>query len=352
MSKRRVYKKERNKKKNKKRIIITTLVLGFAIALYSGYVFFEAYQAASKTYDDLDREKSDLREEKVEIKDEPFSVLLMGIEDYQSGGAQGRADTLILATFNPDTKTAKLVSIPRDTRVEIPGRPTPEKINHAYFYGEEKLTIETVENFLNVPVDHYATVNFEGFKNIVDIVGGITVNVPFDFQQNSDDRVAEKLQFYEGEMQLDGRYALAYARMRLEDPRGDIGRNERQREVIGALVDKIVSPATLLKVSDIADNIAANVQTDVKMSNGISFLMNYSDFRSSNIENITFEHSFANIDGLDYVIIEDEAVEEVSRELRVHLELESESHTAQQDQSSEANAGIETQQDTIEGPSN
>src|SRR5690606_29541403 len=113
-----------------------------------------------------------------------------------------------------------------------------------HVYGGKRMTIETVEQFLDIPIDYYATVNFEAFKNIVDVLGGITVDVPFDFQQNSDDRVAEKLQFYEGEMELDGRYALAYARMRMEDPRGDIGRNERQQQVIEAIIDKALSPAT------------------------------------------------------------------------------------------------------------
>lgn len=337
MSDRRSVKKKRKKQRIKKRILVTALVLGLAIAVYSGYVFYEAYQAATKTYDDLDREKSDLREKQVEIKDEPFSVLLMGVETYSSGGYQGRADTLILATFNPNDKTAKLVSIPRDTRAEIPGRPNLEKINHAYAYGQEKLMIETVENFLNVPVDYYVTVNFEGFKNIVDIVGGITVEVPFDFKQNSDDRVAEKLQFYKGEMHLDGRYALAYARMRLEDPRGDIGRNERQRQVISALVDKIISPSTLLKVDKIADSIAENVQTNVKMSQGIDFIRKYSDFGSKNMESLTFEYRPEYIDGISYVIIEKDAVEKVASELRQHLEIEKPNNVAVENDNNNSN---------------
>ena len=322
LSKRRFYKKNRQKQKNKKRLLITALLLGLAIAVYSGYVFYEAYQAASKTYDDLDRDKSELREEQVEIKDEPVSILIMGVETYGSGGNNGRADALMLATFNPNDKTAKLVSIPRDTRVQIPGRTYPEKINHAYAYGEEILMIETVEDFLNVPVDYYVTVNFDGFKNIIDTVDGVTVDVPFDFKEKSDDPDEEWLYFEEGPMHLDGRYALAYVRMRYEDPLGDIGRTDRQKQLITSLVDRVISPSTLLKVNEIAENIASNVQTNVKISDGISFLRNYSDFGSGNIESLSFEYTTDYIDNISYVIIEESDAEKVADVLRKHLEID------------------------------
>lgn len=310
----------KRRKRRLRRLLLVVIILFLSVIGFGVYLAYQTLQAASDSYDDLGRDKSDLRDDYVSISTDPVSILLMGIEDYQDDS--GRSDTLMVATFNPDDERLKLLSIPRDTRVEIAGRGTEEKINHAYAYGGKRMTIETVENFLEIPIDYYATVNFDAFKNIVDILGGITVDVPFDFKQNSDDRVAEKLQFYEGEMDLDGRYALAYARMRLEDPRGDIGRNERQQQVIKAIIDKAMSASTITKVDDLVQEIGSNVETNMRVREGLAFFKEYSDFNVSKIDQLKLETYTEIINGLDYQIAEAESLEEVKSELRRHLEIE------------------------------
>jgi LCP family protein required for cell wall assembly len=205
--------------------------------------------------------------------------------------------------------------------VDIVGRDHQDKINHAYAFGGRKMTIETVENFLDIPIDYYATVNFDAFKNVIDILGGITVDVPFDFQQNSDDRKAEQLQFFEGEMDLDGRYALAYARMRYEDPRGDIGRNERQQEVIEAIIKQSLSVGTLTKVDDLAQEVGTNVQTNLNIPEGIAFLREYSDFNTSKINKINLETYPTMIEGVSYQVANEESLVEVRAALKDHLEI-------------------------------
>ncbi|WP_175640266.1 LCP family protein [Metabacillus schmidteae] len=313
---------KRVKKKKKRpilrRLLFFTLLLLIGIGSYVGYVFYQTLEAANNSYDDLGREKSKLRESAVSISNDPVSILLLGVEDYSSGGKGGRSDTLMVATFNPADQTMKLLSIPRDTRVEIPGKGL-DKINHSFAKGGKELTIETVEDFLEIPIDYYATVNFDGFKNIVDIVGGITVNVPFSFEQNSDDRKAEKLQFYEGPMELDGRYALAYARMRMVDIRGDIGRNERQQQVVKAVIDKIASADTLLKVDKLTNEVGNNVETNMKVSELLGFYQKYSGFSTSNIETITLDGVGEKINGISYWLPEEESVIEVQDELKGHL---------------------------------
>jgi LCP family protein required for cell wall assembly len=279
--------------------------------------------AANDTYDNLDRDKSDLREEKVTIKDNPVSILLMGVEDYSTEGqTYGRVDTLLVATFNPSTKDAYLLSIPRDTYVNIPGREKKDKINHSHAFGGKELTIKTVENYLDIPIDYYAMVNFDSFKEVVDTLGGITVDVPFDFKQNSDDPKAEKLEFYEGEMTLDGRYALAYARMRLEDPRGDIGRNERQREVIQAILDELTSFSTLGKIGSLAKDVSENVETNISINEGLSFIANYKDFNNKKLKQLTLDGESETIDSISYYIPSDDAYTDVVKKLQEHLELE------------------------------
>ncbi len=313
---------KRVKKKKKRpilrRLFFLALVLLIGVGLYVGYVFYQTLEAANNSYDDLGREKSKLRDNAVSISNDPVSILLLGVEDYSSGGKGGRSDTLMVATFNPADQTMKLLSIPRDTRVEVPGEGL-DKINHSFSKGGKELTIETVEDFLEIPIDYYATVNFDGFKNIVDIVGGITVDVPFDFEQNSDDPKAEKLQFFEGPMELNGRYALAYARMRLQDPNNDIGRNERQQQVVKAIIDEIASAGTLLKVDQLTDEVGKNVETNMKVSELLGFYQKYSGFSTSNIETIKLDGVGEYIGGVSYWLPEEESIIKVQDELKGHL---------------------------------
>ncbi len=313
-------KKVKKKKKRPilRRILGLFLLLFIGVGLYIGYVFYQTMDAANDSYDDLGRDKSKLRDYAVNISNDPVSILLLGVEDYSSGGKGGRSDTLMVATFNPEDQTMKLLSIPRDTRVEIPEEGL-DKINHSFSKGGKELTIETVEDFLEIPIDYYATVNFDGFKNIVDIVGGITVNVPFDFTQNSDDRKAEVLEFYEGPMELDGRYALAYARMRMQDPNNDIGRNERQQEVVKAVIKEVASAGTLFKVDQLTDEVGKNIETNMKVSELLGFYQKYSNFSTSNIETIKLDGVGQKIDGVSYWLPEEESVIETQDILKSHL---------------------------------
>lgn len=329
--------KRKKKRPILRRILFLSLLLIIGAGSYIGYVFYQTLEAANSSYDDLGREKSKLRESAVSISNDPVSILLLGVENYSSGGNGGRSDTLMVATFNPEDQTMKLLSIPRDTRVEIPGEGL-DKINHSFSKGGKELTIETVEDFLEIPIDYYATVNFDGFKNIVDIVGGITVDVPFDFEQNSDDPKAEKLQFFKGPMELDGRYALAYARMRLQDPNNDIGRNERQQQVVKAIIDEIASADTLFKVDQLTDEVGKNVETNMKVSELLGFYQKYSGFNTNNIETIKLEGVGEYIGGVAYWLPEEESVIEIQNELKSHLSI---SLTDSSDSTEQYNAASE-----------
>ncbi|MGP1910030.1 LCP family protein [Metabacillus sp. JX24] len=319
--------KKKKKKSIFKRILFLFFILFLAVGGYAGYVFYQTYQAANNSYDDLGRDKSKLRDEAVTISNDPVSILLLGVEDYSSGGKGGRADTLMVATFNPKDQTMKLLSLPRDTRVNIPGKETKRKINSAYSSGGKELTIETVEDFLDIPIDYYATVNFEGFKNIIDIVGGITVDVPFDFEQNSDDPKAELLEFKEGPMEMDGRYALAYARMRMVDPNNDIGRNERQQQVVKEVINEIVSAGTLLKVDQLTNEVGENVETNMRMSELLGFYKKYNKFNTDKIETVKLEGVGEYVGNVAYWIPDDTSLANIQIELKKHLELETDSDT-------------------------
>ncbi|HZH62824.1 MAG TPA: LCP family protein [Metabacillus sp.] len=316
------YKNIKQKKKRKiwKRIFFFLLLMVIGITSYTGYTIYKTYNAANQSYQQLNRgEKSKLREAPVKVNEDPFSILLMGLEDYSSDGENGRTDTLIVVTVNPTHQTIKMVSIPRDTFVTIPEEGRKTKINHAYAYGGKESTIDTVEDLLDIPIDYYAVVSFQAFKSIVDELGGVTVNVPFDFYEKSDED-GKRIYFKQGEAELDGEEALAYARMRKRDPRGDFGRNDRQKEIISAILDKATSPNNLFKIDELAVHIGNNVETNFKISEAIALQKNYPNINSNSIEKLAIEGSDEYLSGIYYFIPDEEQLEDVKSELKFHLE--------------------------------
>jgi LCP family protein required for cell wall assembly len=311
---------KRVKKKRRvalRRILFLFILLLLGVGAYAGYLGFKTLQAANE----LERgSKSKLREVEVSAGKDPISILLMGIEDYSSGGENGRTDSLIVATLNPDLGTMKMLSIPRDTLVYIDEEGTEDKINHAFVYGGKDGTIDAVEELLDIPIDYYASVNFNGFKEIIDEIGGITVDVPFDFWEKSDE-TKKKIYFTEGEMKLNGEEALAYARMRKRDPRGDFGRNERQQQIITASVDAIMKPNSLLKIDDITDHIADNVETNMRLSEALGIQQKYDTFNSSKIDKLSIEGEDDYSEGIYYFVPSEDELEELRDELKIHLDL-------------------------------
>ncbi len=191
-----------------------------------------------------------------------YTVLLVGVDDRSDGRTDGiRSDTLILARVNPTTGAIGLLSIPRDTRVEVRGRGT-SKINAAYAYGylhpqelyadnvsqQESgmaLAAETVEWFTNMGsygarIDYTMQINFDGFADLIDAIGGVTITVPktiVDTAYPTADYGTMRVEFLQGEQQMDGTRALMYARTR--HPDSDFGRNQRQQLVVAAVVNRL-----------------------------------------------------------------------------------------------------------------
>ncbi|MCA0986861.1 LCP family protein [Guptibacillus algicola] len=310
--------RRRRKRSILRKIILLISLIVLLVVGYGAYVAFQGYQASKKTFNELERgNQSELRGEAVKISEDPFSILLMGVEDYSTGGDHGRTDTLILLTIDPKKKTAKMVSIPRDTRVEIVGRGKMDKINHAHAFGGPDMTIDTIENFLDIPIDYYAKVNFQGFKDIINEINGVEVDVPFDFWEYSDEVNRKKIQFTEGPMKLDGEEALAYVRMRRFD--SDFGRSDRQRQVIDAALDKTLSVSGLFKLDDIADHLGENIQTNLTALDLVSLKKNFADLNSANIENLKFNGEDARINGIYYFEPYEDNVNEIEQILKNHL---------------------------------
>ncbi|MEG9296022.1 LCP family protein [Mangrovibacillus sp. Mu-81] len=311
---------KRTLRKKRRRRVFFTVIMFFLILTISAFsvMAYKSISALDSTYQEISRgDKSKLRDEKVEITNDPFSILILGVEDYSDKNDKGRSDTLMVATLDPKDQSMKLVSIPRDTLVSIPEY-GEDKINHSYAYGGKELVIETVEDYLDLPIDYYVTVNFDGFKEIIDEVGGVDVNVPFDFSDINNKR--EEFHFYEGMQKLNGEEALVYARMRKQDPRGDFGRNERQRQIVTGLLDKVLSPNTFLKVDDIANVVGDNIQTNMKVKEGLGLLQKFSGFSTSSIQQIEFTGEDQYYDNVYYFKPSEESLNEITSELQSHLD--------------------------------
>ncbi|MFD2705137.1 LCP family protein [Salibacterium lacus] len=189
------------------------------------------------------------------------SFLLLGIGDRP--GEKGLADTVMAASINPEDQSVLLFNIPRDTKVNIPdhGR---EKINHAYAYGGAGLVKQTAENKLDYSFDFVVEADMQGFSKIVHQLGGVKVKNDFAFSQDNVDH-SRTFHFKKGPVTLNGEEALQYVRMRKSDPRGDLGRNERQRQVLTALLEDTMSLQHLPDSADILEILENHVKTNMTL---------------------------------------------------------------------------------------
>ncbi|HFJ9404502.1 polyisoprenyl-teichoic acid--peptidoglycan teichoic acid transferase TagU [Bacillus cereus group sp. MYBK69-1] len=301
----------------KKKILFWILgiigVLVIAGGVYAYTVYSNVSNALNTVHKPLDRDKSDKRDKKVEIADnKPISILLMGVDQEDNG--TGRSDSLMLFTLNPQKKSMKITSIPRDSYTEIVGKGKKDKINHAYAFGGIDMSVKTVENFLNVPVDHYIEVNMAGFRDIVDAVGGVDVNNDLEFTSRDQ-------HFAKGNIHLNGETALKYTRMRYEDPRGDFGRQMRQRQVIQAVIKKGASVSSLASYGDVLKAIEKNVKTSLTQDQMFDIQKNYKDCMENSEEIQIPGDGHKAADGIWYYYVPDAAKQDITNKLRSHLEV-------------------------------
>ncbi len=219
--------------------------------------------------------------------EEPFNILLLG-SDARPSEEAARADTIIVARIDPEAKRIWMISIPRDTRVEIPDHGV-NKINAATFYGGAALMIDTVEEFLGMPVHHYMEVDFNGFQDIVDAMGGIYVNVDVRIDDwraashtaNRDARIIEP-----GYQLLDGERALVFMRSR-DFPDADFTRMKHQQEFFKALASQSMRWSNALKLPGMAREFARNVTTDMGVGQIVSLAQAFRGIDESNVQTTT-----------------------------------------------------------------
>lgn len=218
--------------------------------------------------------------------DDQLNILLLGI-DARPGETMARSDTIMLARIDKKARKVALVSIPRDTRIEVPGSSVP-KINHACMIGGPELACKVVGKLMGTKVDYYVLTNFNGFKDIIDTLGGVTINVEQRMLKRS-----EGINLHPGLQRLNGSQALAYVRYRGYQM-GDITRAEHQQKFMLALAEEMFQTRTVTKLPKLVPQLAKNVKTNLSLGEMISLAGMAKDFKPENLYAQTLPGYFYN----------------------------------------------------------
>ncbi len=191
-------------------------------------------------------------------------ILLLGL-DARKGEEMARTDTMILACVDTEKNQLALLSIPRDTRVNIP-KHGMDKINGATLYGGPSLAMEVVSDLLGVQVENYVLTNYEGFKDIIDTLGGVTINVEKRlYHYDPQDGGMYTIDLKPGEQRMDGDKALQYVRYR-DYALGDVARTEQQQKFLAALLDELTQTGTILKLPKLLPKINEAISTNLSFT--------------------------------------------------------------------------------------
>ncbi|WP_347862380.1 LCP family protein [Salimicrobium sp. PL1-032A] len=305
--------------------LLVLLLVGTA-AGYGVYLTDKVKDSTNDSHEALDRgEMSDKRETAVTPGEDHFSVLFVGVDGSEARSSsnedrQNLSDALVLATFNEEGKSIQLLSIPRDTYTYIPEVERKDKITHAHAYGGIDSTVESVEGLLDVPVDYYVRLNFNSFVEVVNSIGGVEYDVPYDLkEQNSRDR-DKAIELEEGTQVLNGEEALAVARTRKQD--SDLHRGQRQMEMIQAIADEVSSFRSFGNYGKIIDAVGDDMTTNMTFDQMITFkdyFLQEDGFAFETMQ-LQGEGGFAE-KGIWYYMVNDENLHEVQYDLRTHLDL-------------------------------
>ena len=300
-------------------VLVGLIVLSLVWALLGYLAFRRGVKDANKRLDPLAARA--LTPQDGLMLSNPSNTLVLGVDvgSKSRQGTQGRSDSIVLVRTDPDHHRIALVSIPRDLRVEIL-RHGEQKINAAYAFGGATLAIKTVERVTGLPINHVVVVDFSTFGEVVDALGGITVNVPKPILSNKFEcpRATQAAcarwpgwRFRKGEQEMDGHTALIYSRIRenqLDPSENDFTRGGRQQAVIQAIADKVTSFNTFIRAPFIADDLVRPLATDLSAAQILE--LGWVKFRTPTSGRLRCRlgGTSSNIGGVDYIIGTEENV--------------------------------------------
>ena len=286
---RRNKKRELKKKKEKKIILIMLSVL-----LLAGLFFLLEYFGIFPFSSDI-------------MSYNRVNILIVGCDEIEN---HGRADTIVFLSISPKTKDALILSIPRDIRVEIPGRGM-DKINHAYAFGGESLLSETVSSFLDVPIHFYAVADFNGFVYIIDELGGVEIDVEKEMYY-VDKAGGVEINLHAGKQILDGKKALQYIRFRY-DKLGDLGRIKRQQKLALAVIKKLINFDSIIKIPQISEGMKEYIETNIDARDTVALANLFRGVNQEKFRIETVQSKPVYIEGISYL---EPNVEEVQQKVK------------------------------------
>jgi len=296
-----------------------------AACAYVGYVVLKADKELDNISTVVD-EKPLPPEESAKVK--PVSILLLGVDTREESGGLN-TDVFMVATLNPERKSATVVSLPRDTKVELRGYKS-HKINSYYaaFRSKNKDTAndeikEMVSKYLDIPIDYVAMINFKGFSDVVDALGGVDVNVDMDMRY-IDTADGTNINLTKGFQTLNGEDALDFVRYRKSNTKNptkgssDFDRNRRQSEVLHEMMRKLQSFDGLTKVPAIIESVGKNLKMDIQKEQIKDMITTYITMNKDNIQFIPIEGKWKS----PYVYLDDDKFEAAKQALKQQLSLQ------------------------------
>lgn len=293
------------RKRKKRPIILLVLILLLAAAAWAWSIWVRVHDNPSPP----DNYTSpDISETGTKIT----NILILGID--QLGEGPGRADSIMVMSINEDTDDVSIISVPRDSRVDVPGH-GKDKINHAMAYkGGVALMKSTVEQLFGVPIDHYVYTNFSGFMEIIDILGGVNINVERPMVHET--VYSPPINLSPGLQRLNGEKALAYVRFRT-DTKGDFGRMERQQIFLKAVASEVLQVGTVFKLPKLLEQTARHIRTDMTIPQLLSFARRASSLDMDSVVTVALPGRNANIEGVSYVVLDQDVLDDtITRYLR------------------------------------
>lgn len=310
----------KKKKKNRKNRYIA-LILIIAVIAAGGFLLrkpltvlaFDLFLSdkventlQAKSYQPLTEEDSNsLKPETIAYKSDPFSIMLLGTD--QRATETARSDTMIYAVVRPEDYKVLLISIPRDTYTEIIGHKGNEKdkITHAYAFGGAQMAKDTLEALLGHEIQYYATINFQGVKDVVDALGGLPLPIKKTIENKGADH--EKFTIEGGKALYNGEESLNYVRYR-ED--SDFNRTKRQQVFLDVLANKMLSLNQINKVSDLLNILGDNFKTDMQPSMITDLAKKFIGGKEADISSFTVMGEGTRIDGVYYDLVDEEDLNE------------------------------------------
>ncbi|MGH4051019.1 MAG: LCP family protein [Clostridium sp.] len=310
----------------KRFVIVTTTVIVATFLLVFGCFYF---YLANLNNDAVDLSKHDTTSglsaeqlENIKKNGESCNILVMGVDVGTVGSTsadnRARTDTMILAHYNADDKKISMVSIPRDTLVSVNGK--NQKINAAHAIGGVDYAVAAVETILDVHIDYYGKINYEGFDKVINAIGGVDMEITrqMDYEDPTQDL---SIHFDKGTtVHLDGKKAEEFFRWRKNTDgsgfeNGDLGRIENQHLFISKVMDKVKSPIIVIKIPSILSAIKSSVETNMDANEIIKYGYIFATIGDGKLTMETIKGDLKDIKGISYVVYEDAKNEKIISEL-------------------------------------